>query len=162
MNKQSYIGVIVSLMLLISSMVLTQNKKETAQRNNDTLEIITQKDTSLTTESSKLSFGQQSIIFLTNSDKAKQLNQIKINNNAIINLKTSVDSSSADTVNASQMGDYNRIYFYNLPDTNSTFRQVGSGNSVVYIQRSDSLKTTKSKAEVRQSGKGNSAVIIQN
>ena len=162
MNKQSYIGVIVSLMLLISSMVLTQNKKETAQRSNDTHEIITQRDTDLTEKSSKLSFGQQSIIFLTNSDKAYQMNQLKINNNAIINLKTAVDSASADTVNASQVGNFNRIYFYNRPDTNGTFRQVGSGNSVLYTQRSDSSKVTKSKTEIRQSGNGNSAMIIQN
>ena len=162
MNKQSYIGVIVSLMLLISSMVLTQNKKETIQRSNDTHEIITQRDTDLTEKSSKLSFGQQSIIFLTNSDKAYQMNQLKINNNAIINLKTAVDSASADTVNASQVGNFNRIYFYNRPDKKSTFRQVGSGNSVLYIQRSDSAKARKSKAGVRQSGNGNSAVIIQN
>jgi len=69
MNKQSFIGVTISLMLLISSMVLTQNKKEKAQKEDDTSGFITQRDTSLIADSSKQSFGQQSIIFLNNSDK---------------------------------------------------------------------------------------------
>ena len=162
MNKQSFIGVIVSLVLLISSMVLTQNKKEMVQKRDNPSEFIIQRDTSLTADSSKQSFGQQSIIFLTNNDKRHQVNQLNLNNNVIVYFKTAMDSTTADTVNASQTGEDNRIYLYNLPGKHSTFGQVGTGNSVLYIQKSDSSKATKSKAEVRQSGNGNSAVIIQN
>jgi hypothetical protein len=110
MNKQSFIGVIVSLVLLISSMELTQNKKELVQKRDNPSEFIIQRDTSLIADSSKQSFGQQSIIFLTNNDKRHQVNQLNLNNNVIVYFKTAMDSTTADTVNASQTGEDNRIY----------------------------------------------------
>jgi len=164
MNKQSFIGVTISLMLLISNMVFTQNKKETAQKQGNTSGsgFITQRDTSLIADNSKQSFGQQSIIFLNNSDKYIHNKFLKNNDNAFVFLKSAVDSTPADSVNASQSGEYNRIYIYNLPDKNSTLRHFGSGNSVLYIQIPDSSKATKPKTEIRQSGNSNRTVIIQN
>jgi len=162
MYKQSFIGVTITLMLLLSSMVLTQNRKETAHKSDDSSEIIIRKDKSFTAGHTQFSYGQQSIIFLDSNDNLLHYNQLKTEKNVIVFLKTVMDSTFADTLNAVQTGEGNRIYLYNLSGKSNEIRQAGKRNRVYHIQVPDTGGTGEYQTRIRQSGNSNSAVIIQN
>jgi len=163
-NKKTFL-LFISFILIIfifTGSAYSQSTKTVTKSGTGHEDLIIQKGDQQSAGLNQEGERQRAFIFQAGVGQAANVNQSGGSNLAFIYQMLNVKRDSTQIARLTQTG-FNNFLFVNQSELNrASFSQNGTGNTIFYHQKSDSLEGQPSKINIKQTGSGNSATVIQN